>query len=113
MIDEYEFGRIKIGGKGYAKDVIIIEGEVFPNWRREEGHFLRVSDLGKVWERKVKVFVVGTGHSGVMKVGEEVREYCKENGIELIEMTTGNAVKKFNELSGKKKDVAGAFHLTC
>ncbi len=113
MIEKYEFGSIVIDGKTYTDDVRIIDGKVLPKWWREEGHFLDVPDLKEVFSENIKVLVVGTGHSGVMKVGKNVRKYCKENGIELIEMMTGEAVKKYNEISGKKKGVAGAFHLTC
>lgn len=112
MIEEYEFGRIVIDGKEYTDDVRIINGKVLPNWWRKQGHFLDVSDLKEVFAEEIKILVVGTGHSGVMKVGDSVREYCKKKGIELIELKTGEAVKKYNELS-EKKGVAGAFHLTC
>ncbi len=113
MIEKYDFGKIVIDGKTYTDDVRVVEGKVLPKWWRKEGHFLDVGDLEEVFSKPVKILVVGTGYSGVMKVGESVRKYCREHGIELIEMITGNAVRKFNELSARKKDVAGAFHLTC
>ena len=113
MIEEYDFGRIVIDERLYFKDLRIIDGEILPDWVRKEGHFLDVDDLKEVFERPVKILIVGTGHAGVMKVGDSVREYCKEYDIELIEMKTAEAVKKYNELSEKKKGVAGAFHLTC
>ncbi len=113
MIEKYEFGRIVIDGKTYTDDVRIIEGKVLPKWWRKEGHFLDVSDLKEVFSKPVEVLVVGTGHSGVMRVGESVRGYCREHGIKLIELMTGDAVRKYNGLAEKRKGVAGAFHLTC
>ena len=73
MIEKYEFGRIVIDGKEYTDDVRIIDGKVLPKWWRKEGHFLYVGDLKEVFSKPVKILVVGTGHSGVMKVGESVR----------------------------------------
>ncbi len=113
MIGKYEFGKIVINGKEYTDDVRIVEGKVLPKWWRKDGHFLDVPDLKGVFSHDIEILVVGTGHSGVMKVGESVRKYCREHGIELIEMITGDAVRKFNEISEKGKKVAGAFHLTC
>jgi len=113
MIEKYEFGKIVIDGKEYTDDVRIIDGKVLPKWWRKEGHFLDVPDLKEVFSKKIEILIVGTGHSGVMKVGEKVREYCRENDIELVELMTGEAVKKYNEISKNRKGVAGAFHLTC
>lgn len=113
MIEKYEFGRIVIDGKAYTDDVRIIDGKVLPKWWRKEGHFLDTGDLEEVFAYSVKILIVGTGHSGLMKVGESVRKYCKEHDIELIEMITAEAVSKYNEISKKGKGVAGAFHLTC
>ena len=50
-------------------------------------------------------------HDGAMKVDEEVRRFCRQKGIALIELRTAEAVKKYNEIEGP--GVIGAFHLTC
>ena len=111
MIEEYEFGKIVIDGKTYTDDVIIIEGKVYPDWWRAQGHFLQKIDLGPILEAKVHTLIIGTGHDGAMKVGKDVREYCKEKGIKLIELKSGEAVDKINEL--KKDGVAAGIHLSC
>lgn len=111
MIEEYSFGRIVVDGKAYANDIKIFNGKVKPEWWRREGHRLYLEDMQDAIAEKPKTIVVGCGHSGVMKVMEEVREYCRDNNIELIELWTGEAVKKFNEMAGP--GVVGMFHLTC
>ena len=111
MIEEYEFGRIVIDGKEYKNDVLIVEGKVYPEWWREQGHFLQKKDLGSILEAEIHTLIIGTGQDGVMRVGKDVRAYCKENGIELIELKSGEAVKKINEIM--KKGVAAGIHLTC
>lgn len=113
MIEEYEFGKIRIDGKEYSKDIIIIRGRVKSEWWREQGHFLQNKDLKEVYDAEPEILVVGTGHDGMMKISEDVRKKCREKEIELVEMKTGKAVEKFNGLSEKKKNAAGAFHLTC
>lgn len=113
MIEKYDFGVMVVNGKRYTNDVIIIRGKIRPDWWRKQGHLLQNADLSEVYNAKPKKLIVGTGYSGVMKVSEEVREECRERGIELVEMKTADAVKKFNELSEKEKNIAGAFHLTC
>ena len=46
MIEEYDFGKLRVGGKEYRPDVIIYpEGDsgserVNPSWWRKEGHRL-------------------------------------------------------------------------
>jgi hypothetical protein len=111
MIDHYSFGRIVVDGKTYTNDIKIFNNKVKPKWWREEGHRLQLIDMEDVIESKPKTIIVGTGHIGVMKVSEEVREHCRKNGIRLIELFTGEAVKKFNKLAGP--GVIGLFHLTC
>ncbi|MCP4646922.1 MAG: hypothetical protein GY852_04195 [bacterium] len=111
MIDSYDFGKIVIDGKEYEKDIIIVEGKVYPNWFRKQGHFLSTGDLGPILEAKIHTLLIGIGYNSVMRVGDDVREYCKEKKIKLIELGSRDAVKKCNEIMGK--GVAAGIHLTC
>ena len=111
MIDEYEFGRIVIDGKAYTEDVIIIEGKVYPNWKRKQGHFLSKPDLGPILKAKIHTLIVGIGYNGVMKIGGDVKEYCRMNSITLLELKSTQAVEEVNERMGP--GVAAGIHLTC
>jgi len=111
-IDSYKFGRVVIDGKRYASDLIILPGRIVENWRREEGHLLKPADLEEVVKEKPEVLIVGRGARGVMRISEEVRRYLEEEGIELIEAISSEAVRIFNEMVAKRK-VACALHLTC
>lgn len=111
-IESYSFGRISIDGKKYTNDLIIFPDRVRDNWWREEGHFLQVQDLKGVFEEKPEVLIIGKGAHGRMNVSQEVKERCKEEGIDLKIEKTGKATTTYNKLRDKKKVVA-ALHLTC
>ncbi|MBN2122473.1 hypothetical protein JW721_05480 [Candidatus Micrarchaeota archaeon] len=127
MIEEYSFGRIVISGKEYSNDVILIGGKVYPEWWRRKGHFLSREDLGPILKAQIRTLIIGKGYNSVMRIGEDVREYCREKGIELIELGSREAVEKVNELMwGKRhatkddadsakpaKGIAAGIHLTC
>ena len=110
MIQHYEFGKIIIDGKTYTHDVKIKKDKI-EDWWREEGHVCSINDIKDCVDEKPDVIIIGTGHDGVMKVPEDTIEFLKDNNIEFVIDTTGNAVKRFNELEGK--NIIGAFHLTC
>ena len=111
MIESYSFGRIKVGGKVYKRD-IIIAGERIIEWWRKQGHKVCLDDVKVILEEKPEIVIFGTGAFGVMEVLPEVIEEFGRLGIEVIVLKTHQAVEKFNEIYGKRK-VIGAFHLTC
>lgn len=111
-IESYEFGRIVVEGKTYSADIIITPRKILANWWRKEGHHLGLDDLKEVLGETLDVVIVGTGAYGVMKVGEDVKSYLQEKGVELVAKNTAEAVMLFNELSPKKKTIC-ALHLTC
>lgn len=120
MINEYRFGSITIDGKTYTEDVEVRwTGEVL-KWWRKEGHVVDVDDLKRTINQNPEMIIIGTGHSGLVKVTEEAKTEIKSQGIELIIDLTEEAVKTFNirkeeseEEEGKQKRVIGLFHLTC
>jgi hypothetical protein len=109
MIDSYDFGRVVIDGKEYTDDVIIFPDHVQGSWWREEGHLLQVKDLDDVFSLKPAKLIIGTGYSGMMEVGSDVREKAKSLGIELVEAPSKEACSLFN----KEKEAVLAMHLTC
>jgi len=111
-ITSYQFGKIAIEGKTYSADLIITPQEVIANWWRKEGHHFCLDDLRRALTETPAVVITGTGAYGEMKVGEDVKVYLKEKGIELIVVDTFEAVRIYNELSSKKKVIC-ALHLTC
>ena len=111
-IGEFRFGMMLVDGRRYTRDLILLpDGRVVDDWRRVDGHLLRVEDLAALGD-DVKVLVVGTGAHGAMRVSEEVRRWARERDVELVEADTAGAVREYNERAGVA-GTAGAFHLTC
>ncbi|MDI6905830.1 MAG: Mth938-like domain-containing protein [Candidatus Bathyarchaeia archaeon] len=115
MIDSYEFGVIIINGMRYTNDVIVFPERVIDGWWRREGHRLCIEDFKEILRREPKpeVLVVGTGYYGLVKVSPEVENALKSHGIELLAQPTREACRTFDKLLKSKRQVAGAFHLTC
>ena len=111
MIEDYDFGKIKIGGEEYTHDVIISSDGV-ESWQRPDDHWAGIEDVKKIVEKKPKTVIFGTGYSGVAKVPEETKEYLEKLGIEVIIEPTKKACEIFNKLS-EKQGVIAALHLTC
>ena len=112
-IDDYDFGWIMIDGRRYESDVIIVGGQVIPNWWLKQGHSLAVTDLKAVLRAAPKLLIVGTGKAGQMSIATQTTQFLSEHGIALESYDTTEACHRFNQLEADGCDVAGAFHLTC
>lgn len=113
MIEQYSFGNIVINCGTYINDIKIIQGKVVPEWWRKSGHFVDVDDIQDILKSKPDILVLGKGSPGQMKSTESLREFLKNNGVELIEEKTSEAVKTFNRLFKAGKNVSAGFHLSC
>lgn len=112
-IETYDFGRIRIDGKTYTSDVIILPQQVRDSWWRSEGHRLQIEDLTDVISAKPDVLVVGTGYYGQMAVPAATRDFLEAEGIKVYTARTAEAVREFNELQKNIANVVAALHLTC
>jgi len=113
IIEEYDFGRIKVSGKTYYRDLIVFPDKIIPDWWRREGHNLCIEDLQKVLERKPDILIIGNGYSGIMRVPNNVIKELESMGIKVIVLKTQEAVNEYNNLAKQNKKVAAALHLTC
>jgi len=111
-ISKYKFGQISIDNKNYTSDLIICKDKIIPNWWREEGHLLKLSDIKDFFSPKPEVLVIGTGCYGVMKIDDSLKEYCRNNEIILADFPSDKAVNYYSNLKDKK-NVVFAIHLTC
>jgi len=118
MIEEYNFGEIKIDGKTYNHDVEVRWNGEALKWWRKESHVIDVEDVKRAIEESPDTIIIGTGELGVARVTEVAKNEIKSRGIELIIDLTEEATKAFNIISEESKKegqrkVIGLFHLTC
>ncbi len=114
MVEDYEFGRIVVGGKKFTSDVIVGSDRIInPSWWRKEGHSVCKEDVREILSYNPEIVVFGTGYYGVVKVEKEVENIFGEKGIRIEKMKSSEAVKRFNELLNQGKRVVLAIHLTC
>ncbi len=113
MIDNYSFGKIKIGDKVYNYDIWIDSDGKVNDWRRIESHIIAKEDMENAIQEKPEVLIIGTGAYGVAKVLDEVEEFLNSQNIELIMKKTSEAVENYNNLKKEGKKTVALLHLTC
>jgi hypothetical protein len=113
QVQELSFGTINIDGKEYAKDIVIHKGKIekrkkkkSKNFRSQFGHTPLSNSENIPWD--CKKIIIGTGHYSALPVMEEVKKKAKKKGVELVLMSTPDAILKINE-----KDTNLILHLTC
>src|SRR5439155_1911090 len=110
-IEQYEFGRIRIDGEDYSRDVILLPDRVVPNWWRRDGHALVMEDLDAVQDQLPERLVVGTGADGRMRPDPQTLQGLRSRGTEVEALSTPDAVRRYGELDPAR--TAAALHLTC
>lgn len=113
IIEEYSFGRIRVGGKAYTSDVIVYPDRVDSSWWRMDGHCLVPEDLADLLLDPSTVLVIGTGYSGRMEVPAETIADLRGRGMQVLATPTKDAVEEFNRLQRQHARVVAALHLTC
>ncbi|MCD6414318.1 MAG: hypothetical protein J7L23_01675 [Candidatus Diapherotrites archaeon] len=109
-------GKVKYGDEVLDKDFIVSTfGEIFPR-QDEDEHLITEKELERSIDDKTKVFVIGTGEYGIVKISKDARSYCKRNKIKLIARKTQEAIKAYNKLmkrKGRKPGVTAIIHVSC
>jgi hypothetical protein len=113
IVNNLSFGVITIDGESYGKDVIIDKGLVKKRLKKASkiynyrfGHTPLSPDENIPWD--CKRLIIGTGQSSALPVMDEVRELAVRRGIELVMMSTPEAVKHVNDPHTNL-----ILHLTC
>jgi len=112
VVEYYGFGRIRVNGKDFSRDVIVY-GNTVKEWWRKEGHRVCFKDIEEIVKLKPEILIIGTGYYGVVKVDRDMIEKLKDEGIEVICQDSRKAVETFNKMIKEGKKVALAIHLTC
>jgi len=112
-IDETSFGSIRVDGRCYRHDILILPPRVVPSWWRQEGHRLALADLAEVLAYAPEILVIGTGAYGRLQVPAETLAALAQTVAQVEVHPTEAAARRFNELSDEGRRVGAALHLTC
>ena len=112
-VNNLSFGSITIDEETYEKDVIIDNGSVKKRKKAESkkyssmfGHTPLSPDENIPWN--CKHLIIGAGHSSCLPVMEEVQNIADSKGVELVIMSTPEAIKHIND-----QHTNFVLHLTC
>jgi hypothetical protein len=111
----FSFGPIRIDDITCENDVIIDRGEIRKRkkksskiYRGEFGH--TPLSIGEEIPWKCRTLVIGTGMNGALPVMDEVKKEAERRNVELIILTTPEAIEKLKGDPEKTNDV---LHVTC
>ena len=113
--EKFSFGSIQIDGAVYEHDVLIDRGEVSKRkkkpskkFRDEFGHTPLSLEEQIPW--KCNRMVIGTGAYGRLPVMKEVKREAKRRNIELIILSTIEAIDLLKE---EPDETNAILHVTC
>jgi hypothetical protein len=110
-LEDYSFGRLTVDGSEQRRDVIVLPHRVVTDWWRQDGHGLVIEDLRDVLDELPERLIVGNGAHGRLEPHPAVIDELRRRGVEVEVLQTGDAVRRYNQLDGRR--VAAALHLTC
>ncbi len=113
MIESYSFGRMTAHGHVYTDDVLMCREMLISPWWRQRGHVVTLQDLAPVLDHKPEILILGQGKPGQMKAAPDLQGQLQQLGIDLVQVPTEEAVRRFNRHLEQEDHVCGGFHLTC
>jgi len=113
--EDYAFGSIRIDGRPFDHDVVIERGEIRKRkkaaskpFRDVYGHTPLSIEEDIPW--RCRRLVIGSGAVGSLPVMDEVKREARRRDIELVILTTADAIEVLNE---GMQDTNAILHLTC
>ena len=116
-VDSFRFGLIVIDGKKYVRDVL-----VFPDgtMRKRKGgfwkfgsHTIKREEIDQLVKADPEEIIVGTGTSAKARLTPDTESWANEAKLNLVVLSSQEAVERFNRLVQEGKRVAALIHITC
>jgi hypothetical protein len=116
-IEGFKFGSIVIGGKKYGRDVLLVpDGTVKQRkggfWKFGS-HVIKKAEIEELVKGGPEVIVVGRGTSSRVKLAPDAELPAKEAKVELVMLSSVEAIERFNRLAGEGKRISALIHITC
>ena len=100
--------------KAMIDDDLCLIGTQFSVWEERKGHTLKPLMVERVFDKDIKVLVIGTGVLDALKVKKKTIRALKEHGIErIVIQPTEKACRTYNKLFRQGDKVALLAHNTC
>ncbi len=114
VIHDYTFGKMTVGDRTFARDLIIFpSGHIAGNWYRKQGHLLVRQDIDPLLETRPDRIVIGTGVYGRMQVDKALVTFFDRSGIKADIAASTDAVPIYNTHVQRNIKFGACFHLTC
>lgn len=117
-IEGDSWGRLEVEGmSGSFKDA-----KLFPGGAREwdwgetgTEHVpgIQPEDARELLERGAEVVVLSRGRMRALQVPRETVDSLEEQGVEVLVLPTGDAIRRYNELADQGRAVGALIHSTC
>ncbi|MGE5308918.1 MAG: MTH938/NDUFAF3 family protein [Deltaproteobacteria bacterium] len=111
QIDDYAYGRVRMGDKVYESDLIVYPDKVVEGWSRKEEERLSPTDIRDVLDFQPAMLIIGQGDSEVLELTPDMKVMLSRLGIDWVARPTGEAVLLFNEYQPIQKRTVGLFYL--
>jgi hypothetical protein len=117
IISHIEWGIINIEGFAPFKDAKLFPGGASPwDWNQfgtRHSPGIQIADLDELLLTNPTHIILSRGMQLVLQTKPETIEFLKSKGLNVEQLETTLAVKKYNELAQTGVKVAGLFHSTC
>ena len=110
-ITHYSFGKIIVDGKTYENDIAILPSKTVKKWRMKIHHAIQLNDIKDLIDDSTKTLIIGVGADSVCSVTDDIVDFSKSMGVDLLILDTYEAVRAFNKLP--KKGLSACFHINC
>lgn len=115
-IEQQTWGRVRVVGGHVFKDAKLWPGGCREwDWGETGTHHspgIQVADFEELLDHGAELLVLSRGVWKRLKVSQPALDFLDEHGIEYEILPTGEAVKRYNELAGRRP-VGALIHSTC
>lgn len=115
-VEDYSFGRIRIDGRDYTKDLWIIDGKItsrdksISKGRSGTSHRVAREEVERLVTDKTRRLIIGAGNSGLLKLEQDAEDWLKAKGVEIERCASGELASKGVKIG--EMDSA-LIHVTC
>jgi len=107
-IDKTKFGSITVNGKRYENDILIrldctvgkrkkkLSKEVFGT-----SHIISLAEAEYVYQDGAESIIIGSGHSGMMKLSDNATEFFKQKHCQVELLPTLESMERWNKAKGQ------------